>query len=481
MFRKTMCSVSLVLVLVLFNNALAQIMWSDGGPDSLWTTPENWLGGAVPTSLDPASIDGPPDTHCVIAEGIVAECETLRVGNGGVPTFLDITGGSLTAAGAYIGVDSPSGHGTLNVSGGLFSTGSLQIGWDGIGTLNMTGGTIELSDNLIVPGLKGTGTVNLRGGTIYADDLRLTTDAGLVDMGAGTLVLDGNDIETLQTFIDDGWLVAYGGRGTLHIDYDLTNPGQTTITGTSMLNPTPPDGGLVSPGQVELTWTLPDPCVPGTPVLVDVYFTDDLEALQTFADPEAIQIVSAQSVTSVTVQTEAKTRYYWAVDVYVSSDDDPIFGPIFTFLSDNLVPEVDAGPDITTWLEGGTRTGNLDATVTDDGTKIPYTVNWTVESKPEGGDITIETPTAEDTAVTVTAPGQYVLQLGAFDGEHIGTDTITINVFNDACEAAQSLPDYEPLVGDLNGDCRVDDLDMALLEEHWLEDNALTDGWFAGN
>jgi hypothetical protein len=33
------------------------------------------------------------------------------------------------------------------------------------------------------------------------------------------------------------------------------------------------------------------------------------------------------------------------------------------------------------------------------------------------------------------------------------------------------------LVGDLNGDCKVDDVDMALLEENWLQDNSLTEDW----
>jgi hypothetical protein len=40
------------------------------------------------------------------------------------------------------------------------------------------------------------------------------------------------------------------------------------------------------------------------------------------------------------------------------------------------------------------------------------------------------------------------------------------------------VPDYQPLVGDLNGDCRVDDLDLALLNENWLKDNSLTQEWF---
>jgi len=80
--------------------------------------------------------------------------------------------------------------------------------------------------------------------------------------------------------------------------------------------------------------------------------------------------------------------------------------------------------------------------------------------------------------VTLSATGQYVLQLEASDGEYTGVDTVTINVYNDSCEAAQSVPGYEPLVGDLNGDCLVDDADLVLLEEHWLEDNSLTEEWF---
>ena len=59
-----------------------------------------------------------------------------------------------------------------------------------------------------------------------------------------------------------------------------------------------------------------------------------------------------------------------------------------------------------------------------------------------------------------------------------GSDTLTINVYEDKCEAGQSLLDYVPLVGDLNGDCKVDESDLALLEENWLKDNSLTEDWF---
>ena len=475
MCKKMICLISLALPFVLLNSASGMIFWDDGGPDHLWSTVTNWSPDTIPTNIDPVSIDSPDNTHCEIEDGIIAECETLRVGNSSFTANLDIRGGSLTATGAYVGVDNAIGHGILNMSGGLFSTGSLQIGWGGTGTLNMTGGVIELSDNLVVPGQTGTGSVNFLGGTINADDLRMTSASGSMNVTTGILILDGNDVETIQTFIDDGWLTAYGGQGTINLDYDVTNAGKTTITATPLLKPYPADGSTVSAGQVELSWTMLEPLLPGMPVLVDVYFTDDLELLEEFTDPAAIQIVSKQDVTSVVVQTQPKTRYYWAVDTYMGDITFPILGPIFSFYADNLPPEVDAGVDIVTWLQDGSRTGNLDATVTDEDA---YTVQWTVISEPNEGTAVIDTADAEDTNITLSAVGEYVLKLEASDGEYSGSDTLTINVYNDSCEATQSLPGYVPLVGDLNDDCRVDEIDMALLEENWLKDIAITDDWF---
>ncbi|MHC4437286.1 MAG: hypothetical protein ACYS3S_08000 [Planctomycetota bacterium] len=475
MFKKMMSLISLVLPLVMLNNASAQIIfWTADGYDDLWSNIDNWDTNLLPTEANAVSIDDPMNTHCVVAEGIEAICETLRVANSGATTNLDITGGSLTAAGVYIGVDNPDGHGILNMSGGLLTTGGLQVGWSGTGTVNMTGGVIELSSNLIVPGRNGTGTVHLNGGTIYANDLRLTSAKGLMDITIGTLVLDGNDIETVQKYIDDEWLTAYDGQGKINMDYNITNEDKTTLTATALLDPVPADGATIAPGEVELSWTMLDPLLPGDPVTVDVYFTDDFEAIYSFTDPASIQLISNQDVTSVTVQTQSKTQYYWAVDSYVFPGVAPVLGPIFSFYVDNLPPRVEAGADIATWLEGGSRTGSLDATVTDE---EATTVQWIVVSEPNEGTAAIENNIAEDTNVTLSAVGEYVLELQVTDGEYSGSDTVTINVYEDSCEAAKSLPDYEPIVGDLNGDCKVDDADMALLEENWLKENALTDGW----
>jgi hypothetical protein len=176
--------------------------------------------------------------------------------------------------------------------------------------------------------------------------------------------------------------------------------------------------------------------VPGQPVFVDVYFTDDLQALEWFTDPAAIQVVNKQNVTSVVVQTQPKMSYYWAVDTCIGDPNDPIFGPVFSFVADNAPPFVNAGPDISTFLQDGTRTGPASGIVTDDGAIQPYTVTWSVVEQPSDADpalpsAVIADPTVLQTTVTVSAEGVYVLQLEANDGEYTSSDTMTINVHPD--------------------------------------------------
>ena len=94
-------------------------------------------------------------------------------------------------------------------------------------------------------------------------------------------------------------------------------------------------------------------------------------------------------------------------------------------------------------------------------------------SEPNEGTTVISDAAQEDTVVSLSATGQYVLQLEADDGEYTGSDTVTINVYADGCEAAKSLPDFQLIPGDLNEDCIVNELDLAILEAHWLESNKL--------
>jgi hypothetical protein len=485
MCKKLICLASFVVVLSLVGNVRAQdATWTDATGDHNWFTPGNW--SEFPTPAHWAKIRNGLPGPTIASGSALARRVHIGYTEGGA---LTMDGGTLDISADDLLMGKNGNTGTLNMNGGTITVArDLEVAGGNPGFLNMTGGTIIVGDDFEIPESEGDGVsiaeVHLDGGSIIiGGDLHMF-DQGTLNITAGTLIMNADVLSAVQGYIDNGLITFYGGNGTAQLDYDVTNQGQTTLKSVHKLEPNPIDGGLVAPGAVELSWTLPDPCTPGQPVSVDVYFTDDLIALQWFTDPAAMQVVNKQNVTSVVVQTQPKTRYYWAIDTYVGDPNDPIFGPIFSFIADNQAPQVDAGADVVTWLADGARTGNLDATVTDDDA---YTVQWTVVSEPNEGNAVIETATAEDTSVTATAEdtsvtlsavGEYVLQLEAFDGDYTGSDTVTINVYNDSCEAAQSLPDYEPLVGDLNGDCKVDDVDMALLQENLGKDTSLTDDWF---
>jgi hypothetical protein len=486
MRTRILLCVAVVLCLGGVASAQTSTNWA-ASKSGLWSEASNWAGSTLPSASIKAFFNG--QSECIVD---FAEAEAWQIDLGGGPLKI-VDGGVLTVRDWFIlgynegDVDDNAGVLEVYEGGVLNSMVRLYIGYRGEGYLRIyEGGTVNVHTQLLGVGQQpgGNGVVELEGGTLNllegtnAQSMNLYTSEASIDFRGGALVLrdTSENQDYLNRAIGDGIIKAYGGIGEVVIGPAETS-GMIEVRGVHPLGPSPRDDGFSSAGALELSWTLPDPCVPGQPVSVDVYFTDDLQALKQFTNPEAIRIVSKESVTSIAVQAKPKTRYYWAIDSYIGSDNDPVYGPIFSFVADNMPPKVDAGKNVVTWLADGVRVGNLDGTVIDDGAISPYTVQWTVISEPNEGAAVIETATAEDAGISLSALGEYVLQLEAFDGEYSGSDTVTINVYSDSCAAAQSRPDYEPLVGDLNGDCKVDEADMALLEESWLQDNALTDEW----
>ncbi|MHC4540118.1 MAG: hypothetical protein ACYS74_10110, partial [Planctomycetota bacterium] len=353
MFRKLICLASFVLVMSLVGNVqAAEVDWNDSTGDHLWSTPQNWTNDTLPTGVDDTRLRMVPGPT-VANEGAITNI--LRVGSGNSTGDLTIDGGTLTTNGSLWIANDGGSTGTVYMISGTLNASSLNVARRGQGTLDITGGTIIANNFRIGQTSTATGHVNFHGGIITANNfaMRDGSSVGTMDVTAGTLLIDGDELSTVQRFIDNGWITAYGGDGTLHLDYNVTNEGLTTLKAVHNLNPNPADGSTVVAGAVALSWTLPEPNVPGQPVQVDVYFTDDYTALYSFTDPAAIQVVSKQDVNSVVVQTQPKTQYYWAVDAYLGGEDpnnNPAFGPIFSFVADNIPPEVDAGSDVVTWL-----------------------------------------------------------------------------------------------------------------------------------
>ena len=185
------------------------------------------------------------------------------------------------------------------------------------------------------------------------------------------------------------------------------------------------------------------------------------------------KIVNKQAVTSKAVATVAKQQYFWAVDTYLPGEAAPEIGIVFGITADNQATVVDVGDDVPAWLENGIVDVSIAGTVDDDD---PTTTVWTVVSEPDdpnSPDAVIADPAALNTTITLSALGEYVLQLEADDGDYKTAETLTISVFADSCLAAQSLPDYVALPSDIDGDCDVDQDDLDLLMADWLKCVAL--------
>ena len=506
MSRKMACVIHLVWVLCLIGNATVAsavtLKWIGGQEGNAWGIAENWNPAQVPGADDTVVIETQPGLGPIIDETHVGANAAICAVVEGSNNSLDVTGGNFT-----ILVDwnvGKQGSPLVNVSGGTVDIGDdLNIGPKaGESTFDMTGGTINAAGSLIVARKSGAiATLNMRGGTINCDDVRIApqdTDtngvlnlyygtintgaieiateggSGLLNVRAGTLIINGDAKAVVEAFISNGLVSAYGGDGMLHLDYDVTNAGSTTLTATHALNPNPADGSTGNVGISQLQWTLPEPNVPGGVVTCDVYFGADLDLL--FSS----KLVDGQAVESLSVAVDPQTVYYWAVDPYDSSVSatEPIYlGPLFIFDTVNLAPAVEAGDDIETWLADGPRVVQLDGIVSGKvGGPGPTTVLWTVIAEPNGlNPAQINGATVANPTVTLTDPGTYTLQIEASDGQLTVTDTKQIVLYADACEHALNQEGFEWIPGDINHDCIVDETDQAIMLEHWLESNFSTE------
>ncbi len=470
MVKKLTYLMFVVFILSLAGKVQAQTAtWTDATEDHDWFTPDNW--SEFPTLAHWTKVRNGEPGPTIMNEGAVALKVSIGYDDG---SALTVDGGNLRTA-EYLQMGRNDGAGTLHMIHGTIHVGrDLEVGYGASGTLNMTGGTIDVGRDFTIPDkTPHTGLANLNGGTIIVRDDFIMQEGGTLDITAGTLILDANVVPIVQGYIDNGWITAYAGfGGVLQMDYNDVND-TTTLAALSDLQPYPADAGMTEPGTVELLWTLPDPCVPGQSVPVDVYFTDNLQELKDFINPESFQILSNQNATSKTVQVQSNKQYYWAIDTYQGTEDDPVWGPIFSFYAGKLPPKVNTGDDITTWLDNNMADVSISASVVD---SDPITSVWTVVSEPNDPNApaaVIADPTALNTTITLAALGEYIFQLEADNGDKMGLDTLTINVYTDQCSAAKSLPDWQAIPGDINLDCVVDQTDLDLLLEQWLNCNGL--------
>jgi hypothetical protein len=220
---------------------------SSSGPNGTsssgsWADSNNWFrdpggwGSGTPGASDTAiSNNGGP-----LLVSAPQSANILQVGSGGAASSLDLQS-TLTissvgaaqfgAAGAALGTltmtnGSPvltgadylefgvnaSTNGLLTMSTGSISANYMIVGNAGTGTVNMSGGTIDIDHNLYLGNQTGSsGTFNLSGGTVTVSSLNFNSGTQLLAIsGSGKLVINDdlwdvtNWLGTVNTWISQG-------------------------------------------------------------------------------------------------------------------------------------------------------------------------------------------------------------------------------------------------------------------------------------
>ncbi|MCP4261701.1 MAG: hypothetical protein GY774_29990 [Planctomycetes bacterium] len=349
-----MCSklTYLVFVVVLFGSVgnAADVHYTNVGGDSLWDNPANWDSNKVPGAGDNVFVDVPAakaPNGPIIREGMFLAINGLSCEVAGEPT-MTMTGGTLDI-GSYIWWgDGQDSHGTFNMSGGTITVGSeFELGWGGgTGTWIMTGGEITCGELIIPTGSGTAGQLYLNGGTVNVGSTGLEMNAnGLIDVAGGTLVFDGDLTEQINGLIEAEQITFFGGGGLPSLDYDVRNPGMTTLTARvtgQAYNPVPADGSYHEDTWASLGWSAAESAVSH-----DVYFGENYDNV---SDGTGDTFVGNQPATFLVVGFPGfpypdgltpGTTYYWRIDE-VEADNTIRKGDIWSF---TVPPKTAYNPD----------------------------------------------------------------------------------------------------------------------------------------
>ena len=203
---------------------------------NLWSLGASWSTGVVPDTNTIAWVMS--SIPCVVdATAGVATCYRLSVADsaGSSGTVVVTNGGVLTPATDWCAIGY-SGHGTFVTASNSATTFpnhlwiALQPG--STGSLIMNGGTVTVLGMYGEGWAGGVGTARVNSGTLYLSQFHPTQSLGagsILDVSQGKVIISGNSAAAVRAYIAAGKITAYGGSGTVLVDYNNLNPGKTTV------------------------------------------------------------------------------------------------------------------------------------------------------------------------------------------------------------------------------------------------------------
>lgn len=292
--------------------------------DRLWMIGTNWENGLPTADFNEWSFvtyivtwgsgpDGPDGP--IVQNGDSAVAGNLVIGYGGFSdgdaVYMEMTGGTLDITNDFwIGKDDGQTHleapGVFNISGGdltVSGNGILGVSSGANGTINQIGGTVTVNYYLVLDWLSTInpeyGVYNLHGGTLDIGNISVRGH-GSIDIGAGVMTIADNLQWYMADLVDSGQLTAYGGQGIVLYDYDVTNPGKTTVwavqgdSGNFLSN-----GSFEAPDIPEGTSQVQDPdgwlVYQGVTMIDDANLaTDEDQFVELAHDADFYQIVTLQ-------------------------------------------------------------------------------------------------------------------------------------------------------------------------------------------
>ena len=491
----------------------------------LWATALNWSTGAVPDSVETANFET-VEAECRVTD--TQKPRNVKVGNNGSAGVLRIMpGATLISAGGhnYIGEEGV-GHAVVE-RGALWTAKTAEesslfrLGDDpgALGSsLTVNGGEVYTESQFVSGRVGGGADVYLNAGLIDVErgdtpnvyqEIMVGT-GNTFDISFGTIIIHRDLTTDVAEEVAAGRMTAFGGAGTIVVDYDGDT---TTVTATGdPLARFPTYDEILPDGPLTLSWVNldSDPC--GSPVWVDVWY-----GLEGGSVTKVRDAVPGATTTSYDTGGVASDDYEWQVDTYRYGDPattiyqnsaDPnahlglpvdIGVTMYFKATDDLPPEV----DITT-LPTATWVGEpitVQATVDDDG-KTDVTVIWsadeddpnvTWDAGPVGlpgsenfvGDYVIVIPdnggTPYSTTVSATIKlnynaGNFLVTATVSDSSPVAgdslTDTVQHNCAQTACGASRNqinLGAFNP--ADIAVNCMHDLADFARIAEDWLSED----------